>query len=508
MDHTIKIEKKYLGIPIYAEQPEKMLEIFLGEEKIFEFQVPVCVDVGKDSWDYISYLNVEQYKEETLTIRGNFDIKILDSFRQQDDYQYEPLCRPLIHFTAQRGWINDPNGFLYHNGWYHLYFQHNPMNTQWQNMSWGHAKSRDLLTFIQGDHVLFPDETGPAFSGCGLVNERGLLGLPGDTLLFYYSAAGGGSPWSEGRLFTQRIAVSRDEGESLEKLPGVTIGEMEKDTRDPKIFWHEETKAYVMVLWIQGNEFAFFRSENLKDWEETDRIVLDEAWECPDLFCLEYEGKPMWVFTSADGFYYLGDFDGYTFCTDKVRRLAYQTPLPYAAQTCSGAEGRVVSIAWLRTKNPGQLYTGMMSIPRELTLVKQGEGPCLSLLPVREYEESKKKMADFSLGEEGFSMETEQEGVTEISLELEGSGSVEVQFFGQKLTVKEGELTFGDQRTRLPETLKELHVIVDRYVVEVHGNKGTFNAFYETESPFLKGNMKVTGPVGRGQVFLWTAGRD
>ncbi|MDO5134518.1 MAG: glycoside hydrolase family 32 protein [Eubacteriales bacterium] len=507
MDQTIKIEKKYLGIPVYAERPEKLLEVFCGEEKIFEFQIPACVDVDKESWDYISYLNVEKYRGKTLTFRGDFDIKVLESFRQQDAYQYEPLSRPLIHFTAQRGWINDPNGFVFRQGWYHLYFQHNPMNTQWQNMSWGHAKSRDLLTFTQGDNVLFPDETGPAFSGCGLVNERGLLGLPKDTLLFYYSAAGGESPWSQGRLFTQRIAVSQDGGDTLEKLPGAAIGELEKDTRDPKIFWHEETEAYVMVLWIQGNEFGFFRSKDLRDWEETDRIVLEEAWECPDLFCLEYEGRQVWVFTSADGFYYLGDFDGFTFQTDGVRRMAYQTSLPYAAQTCSGLCDRVVSVFWLRTKNPGHLYTGMMGIPRELTLVEKEGEPCLSLLPVREYERGKQEIAAFSLEEE-FSMESGQEGVTEICLALDGPGKVDVRFFGQELSVDQGSLVFGKERTPLSEALTELHVIVDRYVVEVHGNRGTFNAFYETESPLLKGRIQAAGPGGQGRIFLWTGERQ
>ena len=151
-----------------------------------------------------------------------------------------------------------------------------------------------------------------------------------------------------------------------------------------------------MVLWLEGNEFGIFRSENLKDWKMTDSFILDEAWECPDLFKLDCEGTPVWVFTSADGFYYFGDFDGYSFSTDGVQRKAYMTRLPYAAQTYSNTPGRVISIPWLRTRNVGKLYTGMMGIPRELSAVKRNGEKLLSLVPVREYNENKKLQKEFS----------------------------------------------------------------------------------------------------------------
>ena len=151
-------------------------------------------------------------------------------------------------------------------------------------MSWGHAVSRDLLHWEQKDDVLFPDETGTMFSGSGIVNDRKMLGLPEDAVIFFYTADGNNNKWSAGKQFTQRIAYSTD----------------------------------------------------LLKWEQTDRLTFKEAWECPDLVCLKDEkGNETWMFWSADGFYFWGEFDGYQFQTDGVRHAAYINKIAYAAQTYS-----------------------------------------------------------------------------------------------------------------------------------------------------------------------------
>ncbi len=503
MEYNMEVKQKYLGIPVYAEEQEEMLEIFDGEEKLFEFQVPVCKDGTDRKCDYYSYLNVSRYGGRRLSLRGNFPEAFFGEFCQTDSDMQEPLARPLIHFTAQRGWINDPNGLVYHNGRYHLFFQYNPMNTRWQNMSWGHAVGEDLLHFRQVEDALYPDEHGTVYSGCGIVNERGLLGLPEDALLFYYSAAGGMNQWSKGKEFTQRIAYSTDEGETLVKLPEEAIGVIEQDTRDPKIFWHEETKAYIMALWICENKFGFFRSENLKDWKMTDSIVLKEAWECPDLFCLECEGEPIWVFMSADGFYYLGQFDGYKYRTDGVQRKAYITNLPYAAQTYSGIEDRVISVPWLRTHNAGKLYTGMMGIPRELGLVKRGKDILLSLLPVREYEETKETAAEFTLGEDGFCLETDEDAVTEIVLDLTENKNISMRFYNQELSIRDRMIFCREERTSLPEAIEDIHILIDRGVLEIYANNGTLNVYYETDSDVLCGKIEIKGGKGKGRICTW-----
>lgn len=503
MAYTFNLEKKYIGIPIQAEQPEEIMEIFCGDKKIYEFRVPVCKDTKNIKYDYYSYLDVSEYTGQELTVTGDMGEIFFENICQCDEYSYEPVDRPLLHFTPVRGWLNDPNGLVYHNGQYHLYFQYNPMNTQWQNMTWGHSVSTDLLQFKQLENVMYPDEYGTMFSGCGLVNDREMLGLPKDALLFYYTVAGKANKWGENEPFVQKIAYSLDEGKTLVKIPEPTIGELELDTRDPKVFWHEESGAYITPLWMKGNEFGIFRSENLKDWVRTDTLVFPKAWECPDLFKLDCEGESVWVFTSADGFYYLGEFDGYKFKTDGVQKMAYMTALPYAAQSYSNVEGRVVTIPWLRTLNKKKLYTSMMGIPRELKLLNVGGEKVLSMVPVREYEESKKQITQFDWNGKEFSVNIPDDSVAEVELYPQESETILLDIYGEELIIHGRTLSYKGQSVIFAEELEDIHVIVDREIIEVHGNRGTGNAYFETESDVLKGRIKIDGCKGKGKIYIW-----
>ena len=500
--HKIKISEKYLGLPVFAERPEEILEIFAGGQKLYELKVSACED-AKIQCDYYCFLNVEEYLGSELTMEGECGWGFYEGIIQSDSRRQPEIQRPLIHYTAERGWINDPNGLVYHDGTYHLYYQYNPVNTKWENMSWGHACSSDLLRFRPMETVLYPDENGTIFSGCGLVNTRGKLGLPKNCLLFYYSAAGDTNKWGKGKLFTQRIAYSTDGGMTLKRYPKEAIGVLERDSRDPKIFWHPETDSYIMVLWIQGNEFAIFRSPDLENWEMTDRFTYDKAWECPDLLRMECDGEEVWVFMSADGFYYLGSFDGYHFVSDGVRHEAYLTDLPYAAQSYSGIEDRIVIVPWLRTLNKGKLYTGMMGIPREAKLVKRGGEIRLRLLPVREYHAQKAEIASISSANDRYITDITDEAVTEIYLEKPGKEPVTVNFFGQELVIREDALVLGETQTKLPERFEDIHILIDREVVEIYGNQGTLNAYYETSRTELTGQIQITGSDFSGKIFRW-----
>ncbi|MBQ9696426.1 MAG: glycoside hydrolase family 32 protein, partial [Oscillospiraceae bacterium] len=287
---------------------------------------------------------------------------------------------PNIHFAPVFGWLNDPNGLVWHDGVYELYIQHNPDAPWWANMTWGHARSTDLVHWEELEPTLYPDENGLMFSGCGLRNDRELLGLPKDALLFPYTAAShrplstkeqestGSVPAEHFRPhFTIRLAYSTDGGDTMIKKDGTILDELEPDNRDPKVFWHEASKAYILVLWLKENEFGIFRSPDLEKFELSQRVTLNSGYECPDLFELPVEeesgeltGETRWVFWAADGSYYVGSFDGYSFTQEQPRRLAYTTSLPYAAQTWSGdPKGRVISTAWLRTKTVGGVTTGI-----------------------------------------------------------------------------------------------------------------------------------------------------
>lgn len=301
------------------------------------------------------------------------------------------MYKPSLHFTPSYGWMNDPNGLVYHDGIYELYYQHNPRGIDWNCMTWGHARGTDLLHWEDLGDVLEPDENGLMFSGCAIRNDRGLLGLPKDALLFFYTAAGHSSRESKGKPYTIRLAYSTDGGNTLIKKDGICeAGEIMEtlaaENRDPKVFWHEESGAYILVLWIENNDFGIWRSENLEQFTMTQRVTPESGYECPDLFRLPVistkeggreTGEEKWVFWTAHGYYYVGSFDGYEFHQEQERRCASQmgpdVVLPYAAQTFSGPE-KVLSVSWLRTKCVGGRTTGMMSIPKEFSLIRNKDG--------------------------------------------------------------------------------------------------------------------------------------
>ena len=201
------------------------------------------------------------------------------------------MYKPSLHFTPSYGWMNDPNGLVYHDGIYELYYQHNPRGIDWNCMTWGHARGTDLLHWEDLGDVLEPDENGLMFSGCAIRNDRGLLGLPEDALLFFYTAAGHSSRESKGKPYTIRLAYSTDGGNTLIKKDGKlangeVIETLAAENRDPKVFWHEESGAYILVLWIENNDFGIWRSEDLEQFTMTQRVTLESGYECPDLFRL------------------------------------------------------------------------------------------------------------------------------------------------------------------------------------------------------------------------------
>ena len=339
--------------------------------------------------------------------------------------------RPKLHFTPSHGWLNDPNGLVFHNGVYHMFYQYNPDDVVWGNIHWGHAVSRDLISWEEREIALYPSQYGMAFSGSGICDEKNTAGLGKDALLFYYTAAGGKTPASEGKQFVQRMAYSTDGGDTLTPY-GTVLGHIAEENRDPKVFYHEDSGAYIMVLYLSGYEFALFRSNNLKDWKMTQRLIQEPMWECPDLFPLKNSrGETKWIFWSADGYYLPGGFDGWRFTPESGRLSAYANPLPYAAQTFSGLRERVVSVAWLRLENKGRPYRGAMSVPAELTLKSTEEGSRVSLWPVRELEHYLRHTVHFSKPPEVYRL-TENKPF-QLQLEVSpGNGCICFDFFGNR----------------------------------------------------------------------------
>jgi len=370
-------------------------------------------------------------------------------------------CYPKVHFAAQYGWINDPNGLIYHEGIYEIYFQHNPYGTQWGNMTWGHARTKDFLSYEELAPVLYPDENGTMFSGCGILNERGLLGLPKDALILFYTAAGGTNPESEGKDFTIRRAYSTDGGNTYVKSGEPVLESLAIENRDPKVFWHEESGAYILVLWLEEEDFAVFRSEDLEKFTFSQRLTLKGGFECPDLFRLPVKDtrESKWVFWAADGSYYVGEFDGYQFTQTQERKLAYagriengesKPSLAYAAQTYFGLGDKVMSLPWLRTECVAKQTTGVMGLPRYFSLMKTEEGYVLC-----------QELPDFV--REGLEKKKLEELVEECRLEVEYSpeeASLTLRFAQRTITLENIDT-------------EDLDIVYDRGILEIANGNNT-----------------------------------
>ena len=304
-------------------------------------------------------------------VKGIDSIYQADRFAGEDSVYREPN-RPQFHFTSRRGWNNDPNGLVYLDGEYHLFYQHNPFETQWENMHWGHAVSPDLLHWKELDDALFPDRLGTMFSGSAVVDRDNTAGWGRNALVAAYTADKAGRE-------VQCIAYSNDKGRSFTKFEGnPVVGE----TRDPRVFWYEPNKEWVMALYkIAG--ISFFTSKDLKSWKEESHI--NGFYECPDIFALPVDGNPdkkLWVVHGGSGTYMVGDFDGRKF-TPRYGKYRTTYGAYYAAQTYNDTpDGKRVQIGWGQIEHAGMPFNQMMLFPTELTLRTTNEGVRLFSEPI------------------------------------------------------------------------------------------------------------------------------
>ncbi len=318
------------------------------------------------------------------------------------DCCYQEKHRPQFHFSSRRGWINDPNGLVYHEGTYHLFYQHNPYGWGSENKHWGHAVSSDLVHWTELPEALYPDEYGTIWSGSAMVDWNNTAGFQqGDEkpIVLFYTAAGGTNAASKGRPFTQAIAYSVDRGETFAQYAGNPVmPDLEGGNRDPKVIWHEPTGRWVMALYLDKRDethcHALFASSDLRSWAKLSEVAMPAGMgECPDFFELPLDGDQAnrkWVFSQASGHYLIGSFDGATF-QPEVGPLCWQASesVAYAAQTFSdilAEDGRRIQVAWLRQELPGMPFNQMMTFPVELTLRTTGSGPRVFVNPVHEIE--------------------------------------------------------------------------------------------------------------------------
>jgi fructan beta-fructosidase len=246
---------------------------------------------------------------------------------------YNEQYRPQFHFTPPSNWMNDPNGLVYLDGEYHLFYQHNPFGNRWGHMSWGHATSQDLVHWKHLP-IAIPEENGVmAFSGSTIVDGKNTSGFgnPGrPPLVAVYT---GYRPAD--RSQSQYLAYSLDHGITWKRYSGNPVLDIKStDFRDPKVFWYESDQRWIMVLVLAAErKVSFYGSQNLKQWKHLSDFgpagAIGGAWECPDFFPLEVEGSPgltRWVLQvdldrravagGSGGQYFIGSFDGRRFLRD------------------------------------------------------------------------------------------------------------------------------------------------------------------------------------------------
>lgn len=344
---------------------------------------------------------------QTETSRHVNVVDRLSSYRKSKSYYQEPF-RPQFHFTPEMNWMNDPNGLVYYDGEYHLFYQHNPHANEWGHMSWGHAVSQDLVHWKHLPIALHDEYGVMAFSGSAVVDSEntsgfGLNGKP--PLVAVYTGH------SAGRQ-TQDIAFSNDRGRTWTKYEGNPVLDIgEADFRDPKVFWHSPSRRWVMVVALAvQKKLQFYGSQNLKDWTLLSEfgpagVPNKPNWECPDTFELPIENEPgrtRWVLEAdmgggaiaggSGGEYFTGIFDGTRFVADSMESqwvdFGRDFYAPVSWSNIPASDGRRLWIGWMNNwetaMNPTSPWRSAMSIPRELTLRRIGGQLRLCQRPVRE----------------------------------------------------------------------------------------------------------------------------
>lgn len=321
--------------------------------------------------------------------------------------------RPQYHFTPKKKWMNDPNGLVYQDGTYHLFFQHYPDSTVWGPMHWGHATSEDLVDWKHKPIALYPDSLGYIFSGSAVVDEENTAGFGENALVAIFTYHNPNME-QEGRddFQYQGIAYSLDQGETWTKYKGnpVLANPGVRDFRDPKVFHDPLTDNWKMII-AAGDHLQLFASEDLKKWEKVSEFhdPIPETlgvWECPDLFPLEVEGtdEEKWVLLISHNpgapnggsgtRYFIGDYDGKHFTTDQEENLwlDYGTD-NYAGVTFNNTpENQRILIGWMSNWNyanqtPTKRWRSAMTLPRELKLKKDDKGYYLTSFPVENVSE-------------------------------------------------------------------------------------------------------------------------
>ena len=493
--------------------------------------------------------------------KSSYDYDRLKAYRESPSY-YQEKYRPQFHFTPELNWMNDPNGLVYHEGEYHLFYQHNPYGNSWGHMTWGHAVSKDLVHWEHLPIAIWEEYGQMIFSGCAVVDHQNASGFGKDgraPLVAIYTSHQRGKQ-------AQCLAYSNDNGRTWDKYKDNPVLDLQmQDFRDPKVFWHKPSSRWVMVVSKAIDKvLQFYSSKDLKQWELLSEFGPAGApgkpnWECPDLFELAVEdlngnptGNSKWVLEvdmgdasvagGSGGEYFIGTFDGQRFvCDDPANPFQWvdygrDFYAPVSWSDMPDEDGRRIWIGWMNNWQthllPTNPWRSAMSIPRVLSLRKTEDGDhVLVQRPIDELKRLRKQQISCNNIElEGEFDLTQQMGIQgnqiEIIASLEVGTAKQVGFsvltgagnstrIGYDTTTQEiyidrresGDVgfheAFAGKHTaplRVREGVLDLHLFVDASSVEVFGNQG---AVVLTDRVFpTEEAIKVVAFASEGEAVL------
>ena len=525
----INTNQRYLLLPVEEVMPDVRVSMIVNNKEVNVADVRLAVN----RVDYFVPLDLSDYAGKNILlkfklgsndpIRGKLsavcckEMKLSDTF----DTGNREKFRPTYHFSPLYGWMNDPNGMVYRDGEYHLFYQHNPYGSKWGNMHWGHAISKDLINWEHRPDAITPDALGTIFSGSAVVDTDNTAGFGAGAIVAIYT--------QNSDRQVQSIAYSTDNGRSFTKYENNPVLTSDaRDFRDPKVFWHKETQRWIMLLAV-GQEMQIFSSSNLKDWAFESSFGEGQGahggvWECPDLFELPVDGtnEKKWVllcnlnpggpFGGSATQYFVGTFNGKEFVNESPSKTKWMDwgKDHYATVTWSDApDNRRIAIAWMSNWQyandvPTFQYRSPNSVPRDLSLFTvDGEtylqsAPSPELLKLRDISKKRsfkvngtRTIKDMIAGNEGayeieLTIENQHADVIGFRLYNDKGEEVDMQYDmkEKKFSMdrrKSGEVGFNENFPMLTWTTIEsgkdelkLRLFVDKSSVEAFGDGGRF----------------------------------
>ena len=479
-EREFQVTNRYLHLPVKTGAPQRRVRLSVDGHTEREFDIELADGVP----DFWVFCDLSAFQGQRLRVHVDSlspDSNALRTLRLANEVPdarklYQEPQRPRFHFTSRRGWLNDPNGLVFHKGEYHLFYQHNPFGWNWGNMHWGHAVSKDLVHWRELPIALYPKDYGDwAYSGSAISDTRTGLGQTKDpVLLAAYTSTGRG----------ECLVYSADGGKTFSEPPGNPI--IRHQGRDPRLLWHAGSQRWVIAVYdeFEGKRWIVFHSSaDLKTWKFESRI--EGFFECPDMFELPIDGdrsRTRWVLYAADGRYVLGSFDGRHFTPDAGKQQLWQGNF-YAAQTFSDTpDGRRIQIGWGNGITfPGASFNQQMTIPCELTLRTTPDGVRMFAEPVAEVRKlrgHKESLSNVTVNPGDNPLKDLHVELLDITTDIKVTGASNLSFYLRGIPIQydvaKQELTCDRVKAPLQTVAGKirLRLLLDRGSIEIFGNDG------------------------------------